>query len=290
MSRRASLGVRRAPREPVEPTVPLLWVDAFAEGQLRGNPAAVCLLERPAPPEAMQALASELGLSESAFVWPDGAAFSLRWFTPVTEVDLCGHATVAAAHALAETGRCRDHKVRFATRSGTLEATIRGEVTIDLPAESPVRVEPPRQLAARWPVVGAAEGRFDLLVELADAEAVRRADPRSVDLLALPYRGVAVTARGERARGGADADYVLRFFAPRVGVAEDPVTGSAQCLLGPYWSAELGRAQLRAVQLSARGGVLRVAVGSERVAVGGRAETVLSGQVQGVTARCLLGA
>jgi PhzF family phenazine biosynthesis protein len=266
--------------------VPLFWVDAFCEGPFTGNPAAVCLLEGPGSDFGMQALARELGLSETAFAWPEGEAFGLRWFTPVSEIELCGHATVAAAHALAHSGRLEDGHARFSTKSGWLEATVDGEqVEIDLPAETPVPADPPPELAAHWPVVRAAAGRFDLLVELESEDAVRRLDPEAVDLAALCCRGVSATARG-----GGGADYVLRFFAPSVGVAEDPVTGSAQCLLGPYWAAALGRTRLCATQLSARGGVLRVRVGATRVGVGGRASTVFVGELAGSAAQQLLAA
>lgn len=263
----------------------LFWVDAFSDGPFTGNPAAVCLLERPAPDDAMQSLAFELGISETAFVWPHDGAFSLRWFTPLVEVDLCGHATVAAAHALSADGRLEGGRARFTTKSGRLEAWVHaGEVEIDLPSEVPLPVDPPAALVAAWPVVRAATGRFDLLVELDDEDAVRRVDPAAVALGTLPYRGISVTARGD-----ASADYVLRFFAPRVGVDEDPVTGSAQCLLGPYWASALGTPQLRAAQLSARTGALRVRVGDGRLAVSGRASTILRGEVTGDAARRLSG-
>ena len=272
---------------PTGALVPIVWVDAFSDGPFTGNPAAVCLLERPAPEEAMQSLAFEIGLSETAFVWPQEEGFGLRWFTPVTEVDLCGHATVAAAHALAGAGRLDAGRARFSTRSGWIEAAVDGDqIEIDLPGEVPRPVDVPAALAARWPVLNAATTRFDLLVELESEKAVRDLDPTAVDLTSLPHRGVAVTARAD-AGGEAPADYVLRFFAPCVGVPEDPVTGSAQCYLGPYWAAALGRAQLCAVQLSARRGVLRVQVGDARVAVAGRAVTVLHGAVTGEAARAL---
>jgi predicted PhzF superfamily epimerase YddE/YHI9 len=273
--------------------VPIVWVDAFADGPFTGNPAAVCLLEHPAPEEAMQSLAFEIGLSETAFVWPREDGFGLRWFTPAAEVDLCGHATVAAAHALAGAGRLDAGRARFATKSGWIEATVDGDqIEIDLPGEVPRPVDVPAALAARWPVLRAATTRFDLLVELESEKAVRDLDPAAVDLASLSHRGVAVTARADAggdagargdvgARAGADADYVLRFFAPRVGVPEDPVTGSAQCYLGPYWAAALGRVQLCAAQLSQRRGVLRVQVRGTRVGVTGRAVTVLRGEVTG---------
>lgn len=282
---------------PDEPSaeVPVVWVDAFCDGPFSGNPAAVCLLAGPAPGEAMQALASELGLSETAFVWPDCGDFSLRWFTPSTEVDLCGHATVAAAHALVCAGAVRGRDVRFKTRSGPVAALVDGdEVSIDLPADQPRPCDPPDALARCWPIVRAARGRLDLLLELSDAEAVRAVDAATPGIEDVPHRGVIVTARAPGSPAGAsapgrDPDYVLRFFGPRVGVAEDPVTGSAQCLLGPYWGARLGRSELRAAQLSHRGGTLAVRVEGERVQVAGRALTVISGQVRGDAARQLLG-
>lgn len=262
---------------------PLFWVDAFCDGPFTGNPAGVCLLDQPAPQSAMQSLAFELGISETAFVWPEDGGFSLRWFTPLAEVDLCGHATVAAAHALATSGRLADGRACFATRSGWLEAAVDGEeVEIDLPAESAEPADVPDVLAASWPVVRAATGRFDLLVELEDEDAVRRVVPGAVDLGALPYRGISVTARS-----GEPFDYALRFFAPQVGVSEDPVTGSAQCLLGPYWAEALGTTRLRAVQLSARRGVLGVHVAGARVGVAGRAQTIIAGEVTGAAAERL---
>ena len=262
--------------------IPVVWVDAFCDRPFAGNPAAVVILEGPAPAGAMQALAAELGLSETAYVWPLGDGFSLRWFTPSTEVDLCGHATVAARHALETTGRVRaGDAVRFHSRSGVLTATgASGSVELDFPAEVPRPVAVPAALAP-WPAVAAAEGRFDLLVELDDADSVRKLRPAATELEHLDYRGVIATAAGE------EHDYVLRFFAPGVGVDEDPVTGSAQCLLGPYWSARLGRRSLRAAQLSERGGTLDVVVDGERVRISGAAVTVLEGRVSGEVARRL---
>lgn len=268
--------------------VRLVWVDAFSDTAFGGNPAAVCLLERPAPDDAMQALAAELGLSETAFVWPLGDAWSLRWCTPVAEVDLCGHATLAAAHALAEAGAVEGDEVRFSTRSGLLTALVdraASTVAIDLPADEPRACAPPLPLCRSLAVVRAAAGRFDLLVELADADAVRAVDARTPHLAEVDHRGVIVTAPGDP--GG--ADYVLRFFGPRVGVCEDPVTGSAQCLLGPYWAARLGRRALCAAQLSGRAGALGVMVSEDRVRVSGGAVTVLEGSIRGQAAHRLLG-
>ncbi len=272
------------------PSVPLVWVDAFCDGPFGGNPAAVCLLERPAPADAMQALAFELGLSETAFAWPEGDGYSLRWFTPASEVDLCGHATVATAHALRTTGRVGAGPVRFHTKSGVLTADLEtGRIVLDLPADPPTPVAVPPELPPSWPVAAAAIGRFDLMVELPDADAVRAVGVDEAVPAARRFRGVIVTAPGAGAPGpGAAADYVLRFFGPAVGVPEDPVTGSAQCTLGPYWAPRLGRSELLAVQLSARGGVVHVAVAGDRVRVGGHATTILEGAVAGRAAGLLV--
>lgn len=280
--------------------VPVVWVDAFCDRPFGGNPAAVCILDHPAPADAMQALAFELGLSETAFAWPEDDGYSLRWFTPAAEVDLCGHATVAAAHALRTTKRVGSGPLRFHTRSGVLTAEHgTGRVVLDLPADVPSPVDPPPALPGRWPVQAAAVGRFDLVVELPDAAAVRSVHASDAADAARAYRGVLVTAPGSGrsdrpgARPGsdpaADADYVLRFFAPAVGVPEDPVTGSAQCTLGPFWARRLGRTELTAVQLSGRGGMLHVTVAGQRVRVGGQAVTVLEGAITGEAARRLLG-
>lgn len=276
--------------------VPLWWVDAFGDGPFTGNPAAVCLLERPAGERWMQRLATELHLSETAYVWPvdgsgagadGGGERSLRWFTPAAEVDLCGHATLAAAHALSEAGLTADGStLRFRTRSGLLVAEVAGPlVSIDLPADSPGPLDRPEGTGADRPPFGLltepvayARGRTDLVVELGDAAEVAAAEPDLGSIAAAAYRGVILTAAG----GPDGADYVLRFFGPAVGVPEDPVTGSAQCLLAPYWAVRLGRSRFSVRQLSPRGGWLEVALAGDRVRLGGRAATVLTGRVRPV--------
>jgi PhzF family phenazine biosynthesis protein len=283
-----------AAARPAAGEVPLWWVDAFGDGPFTGNPAAVCLLERPADERWMQRLATELHLSETAYVWPvdgsgagaaGGGERSLRWFTPAAEVDLCGHATLAAAHALSEAGRAAEgSRLRFRTRSGVLVAEVTGSlVSIDLPADSPRPLDRPEPTGTDRPPFGLAaepvayaQGRNDLVVELGDAAEVAAAEPDLGSIAAAPYRGVILTAAG----GPDGADYVLRFFGPAVGVPEDPVTGSAQCLLAPYWAAHLGRSSFSVRQLSPRGGWLEVTLAGDRVGVGGRAATVLTGRVR----------
>jgi len=273
--------------------VPLTWVDAFTDQAFGGSPAAVCLLEGPADPGWMQALAAELGLSETAYVWPEDDLFSLRWFTPSTEVDLCGHATLAAAHALGGWGRCADGAlIRFSSRSGILTARRSGDrVELEFPADPATATALPVVLegvlhgpdgARLRPVAAARSGHF-LVLELPDAPSVQAA---AVDLAAvssLPDQALILTAPGPGAGSGtgtaAAADYVLRVFGPRVGIDEDPVTGSAQCTLGPYWAERLGRASLTAAQVSARAGRLEVTVAGDRVGIAGRAVTVLRGSV-----------
>ncbi len=262
--------------------IPLFWVDAFSERPFAGNPAAVCLLEEPASEPFMQSVATELGISETAFVWPlaDGS-LSLRWFTPACEVDLCGHATVAAAHALRQAGRCESGEVlRFTTRAGVLTARFVGDdralVELDFPAQPCDQVPLPVALAAiRDDAHGVGDNGDFLVVELAHAAAVRDFVPDLGAISSLDARGMLLTAPG----GPEGADYVLRHFAPRFGIDEDPVTGSAQCALGPWWAVRLGRDVLQAVQLSARGGRLRVQVDGDRVRIAGGAVTVLAGEL-----------
>src|SRR5215510_7602861 len=230
----------------------LFQVDAFTGDAFAGNPAAVCLLGGPAEPRWMQSVAREMNLSETAFVEPRAAGYGLRWFTPVAEVALCGHATLASAHVLYQTGLAEpDQRVRFDSASGPL--TARG-------VASPV-----------W----TGRAREDLMVVLGREEEVTGVCPDTAALAALDTRGVIVTAPASRP----GADFVSRFFAPAVGVPEDPVTGSAHCTLAPFWADRLGRTSLTGYQASARGGAVRVRVGGERVLLGGHAVTVFSGHL-----------
>ena len=253
-------------------------VDAFAERAFTGNPAAVCVLEEALDPATMQAIAAEMNLSETAFLQARPGGWDLRWFTPVAEVDLCGHATLASAHALWETGRAAaDAVLHFHTRGGVLTAVQRGEwIELDFPALGGTEVPAPEWLEA---ALGARpervfRGPFDYLVELGSEQAVRSLDPDLGLLRAEPVRGFIVTAAGT---GG--FDFVSRFFCPALGIAEDPVTGSAHCALGPYWAPRLGKLGMLAYQASHRGGVVRVTVAGNRVLLGGRGVTTLRGEL-----------
>jgi len=258
-------------------TIPLLQIDAFTDRPFAGNPAAVALLDGPADAAWMQSVAAEMNLSETAFVTPavDGV-HGLRWFTPTAEVDLCGHATLASAHALWSTGRAPAGEVlRFSTRSGELRAGPDGDrIALDLPANPAVEGDAPPgfldALGAEALRVGLAPGKW-VLVEVATEAEVRALTP---DLRALSTQPMAiVTAPAE----GPPFDIASRVFGPAYGIDEDPVTGSAHCILAPWWAPRLGRDHLRAHQVSARGGDLHVRLDGDRVSVGGHAVTVLTG-------------
>jgi PhzF family phenazine biosynthesis protein len=249
-------------------------IDAFTDVPFRGNPAAVCVVDEPEDEGWMQRVAREMNLSETAFVRPIERGYELRWFTPRTEVKLCGHATLASAFALwATDALAHDVAARFHTLSGWLTCRREGDwIAMDFPARPVEPAEPPAGLCEALgcrPVAAGANG-MDLLVELADAAAVRALRPNFAALADLPVRGAIATSRGDEP----GIDFVSRFFAPAVGVEEDPVTGSAHCALGPYWSARLGKADLVARQVSPRGGTLRVGVRGERVELRGQAVRV----------------
>lgn len=261
----------------------LYQVDAFTAVPFKGNPAAICMLDAPRPEAWMQAVAMEMNLSETAFlVKHDGADadYGLRWFTPQLEIDLCGHATLASAHILWETRRVDAEKtIRFATRSGVLTTAQRaGLIEMDFPASHIDEQSPPAGLLEALGVTAVFVGRtrFDYLVQVDSASSVRALAPDFGALRKLPVRGVIVTARSDE---GAH-DFVSRFFGPGSGIDEDPVTGSAHCALGPYWQAILGKSVLRAHQVSARGGEVRVRVAGERVFLGGRAITVMTAMLR----------
>jgi PhzF family phenazine biosynthesis protein len=259
-------------------TVPLLQIDAFTDRPFHGNPAAVVLLDEPADPVWMQAVAAEMNLAETAFVTPalDGV-HGLRWFTPTVEVDLCGHATLASAHALWSTGRAKPDTLRFSTRSGELRATPDGDrIALDLPVNPPTEADAPPgfldALGARAVRVGVAPGW--VLVEVATEAEVRALTPDFRALVDQPMAIVTAPA------AEAPFDFASRVFGPGVGIDEDPVTGSAHCLLAPWWAPRVGRDELRARQVSARGGDLHVRLAGDRVFVAGHAVTVLTGTLE----------
>lgn len=267
---RATMGIR------------IFQVDSFTATPFRGNPAAVCLLEAPAEERWMKDVAREMNLSETAFLLKREDGYDLRWFTPAVEVELCGHATLASAHILWETGELgRRDRARFHTLSGELWAKLKdGWIEMDFPTEPEERAAPPEALleALPEPPVYVGRNRFDYLVELSSEEAVRGLKPDLALIKKLPARGVIVTA-GARAGEDPAFDFVSRFFAPASGIDEDPVTGSAHCCLGPYWGGKLGKKTLVAYQASERGGVVRVGLKDGRVLLAGQAVTVLSGEL-----------
>jgi PhzF family phenazine biosynthesis protein len=303
---------------------PVLVVDAFTSEPFRGNPAGVVLLEKPRPDDWMQSFAAEMKHAETAFLVPEEGGFHLRWFTPVSEVDLCGHATLASAHALWETGTLEaGHEARFRTRSGLLTARqVRAGIEMDFPAQPPRPVEDCDSEGGTG-LVGAVvnkalsgavceaifrglgvRGRYvgwngsDYLVELDSEEAVRGLKPDFATLGSIGTRGVIATAvaangdhgtagerasasKGERASApsGPAYDFISRFFAPAFGIDEDPVTGSAHCALGPYWGAKLGKDEIVGYQASPRGGTIAIKLRGDRVALVGKAVTILRGTI-----------
>jgi PhzF family phenazine biosynthesis protein len=261
--------------------IPIAQVDAFTDTPFRGNPAGVCVLDTPRTAPWMQSVAAEMNVAETAFLEPRADGFGLRWFTPLVEVDLCGHATLASAHLLWETGRLPDAaQARFHTRSGLLTADRRGAwIELDFPATPAAAAEAPPAMAAALDVTPKWIGRsrFDYLVEVDSEETVRAVTPDLKALAAVETRGVIVTAPSA-SRG---YDFVSRFFAPRAGIDEDPVTGSSHCCLAPYWAARLGKHEMTAYQASARGGVVRVRIDQDRIRLGGQAVTVLRGVLIG---------
>lgn len=278
---------------------PIVWVDAFAHRPFAGNQAAICLLHEVRPVEWMQALAVELNLSETAFVRPlEGGHFELRWFTPGGEIELCGHATLAAAHAMwAEFGLPElSNTITFDTLSGQLSAEREGERNITLnfplvaPQAFPADIAPPSHKAILM-ALGLPEStliRFigkagqKLFIELESAAAVRQCAPNFAAICDLPLRGILVTAESDQAQ----YQFVSRFFVPELGINEDPVTGSAHCSLAPYWASKLDRTVLTGYQASKRGGVVNVEVltdGSKlnmsRVALTGTCHTIFKGEL-----------
>jgi PhzF family phenazine biosynthesis protein len=260
----------------------IVQVDAFTNIPFTGNPAGICIMDAPADPVWMQRIAMEMNLSETAFVWPlDGDLLSLRWFTPTAEVDLCGHATIAAAHVLWEWNRlAAGATAKFQTRSGLLAARRIGDwIELDFPSLPPQVVPAPAGLIEslgdnlRSRVVAVGRSRFDFLVELdLDQAGLVTIAPDMSKLAQVEARAVIVTTRRAKEER---FDFVSRFFAPRCGINEDPVTGSSHCALAPWWGERLKKETMLAYQASPRGGVVRVTVRGDRVLLGGQAVTVI---------------
>jgi PhzF family phenazine biosynthesis protein len=260
-------------------TIKIYQVDAFTEKPFSGNPAAVCLLTQAKESAWMQALGKEMNLSETAFLLKQEDGYNLRWFTPAVEVDLCGHATLASAHILWETGILRrEEQARFHTRSGLLTAVSKGgEIELNFPAKTEEAAPAPAGLLEALKVKAEYIGKskFDYLVRVDSEETVRGLNPDFAALKNIPVRGVIVTCKAT----SPGYDFISRFFAPAAGVNEDPVTGSAHCTLGPFWSRQLGKNDFLAYQASERGGTLRVRVAGDRVYLCGKAVTIFRGEL-----------
>ncbi len=260
-------------------TIPIYQIDAFTSEPFKGNPAAVCLLSAARDEPWMQGVAAEMNLSETAFLYPLEDGFHLRWFTPECEVDLCGHATLASAHALWESGVLpAETPARFQTKSGLLTAAKKGDwIELDLPADEGRPMEIPDKLSEALGIRPLLCRQYGIgyLAELDSRAAVTGLKPDFAGLKRLPVGLIIVTSRGEKP----DIDFVSRLFAPRLGIDEDPVTGAAHCCLGPYWSAKLNKNPLVGYQASARGGLVRVGVQGDRAILSGQAVTVLRGEL-----------
>ena len=250
------------------------YIDAFAENLFEGNPAAVMPLDRWLRDDVMQSLAAENNLSETAFFVECNGKYSIRWFTPVEEVKLCGHATLASAYVLFHEMGYRQSKLRFESLSGELYATREGNsITLDFPAQPPAECTGPRELVEGLGVKPIEVLRNeDYLVVLRDETEVECLEPLFDTLKKVPGRGIIVTAKSKQ------YDFVVRFFAPRLGVDEDPVTGSAFTQLAPYWAKVLGKCQLRARQISSRGGNVACEIVGDRVLISGSAVKHMDGK------------
>jgi len=253
-------------------------VDAFTNEAFKGNPAAVCIMSAPASEEWMQKVAEEMNLSETAFLYQvEEGYYNLRWFTPCAEVDLCGHATLSAAHILYEIGQLKpEQKAHFHTKSGLLTAQLKNDwIELNFPATLEEEIAPPEELLSALGVKVRYVGKnlFDYLVEVELEEVVKGIQPDFAALAKLPVRGVIVTSKAK------DYDFVSRFFAPAIGISEDPVTGSAHCCLAPFWKERMGKIEFTAYQASKRGGIVKARVEGDRVYLAGQAKTVLRAEL-----------
>ena len=250
-------------------------VDAFANKPFEGNPAAICPLAEWLPEQTMQALAAENNLSETAFFVPEGDGFALRWFTPATEVDLCGHATLAAAYVLFEELDYQAEEIRFSTRSGTLSVSRNGDfLRMDFPAQPPNPFELPMQLVEAFGATPEDCLKFaDIVAVFSSEQLVRTVDPNMLPLAQLDCRGIIITAEST------EYDFIARWFGPRTGIAEDPVTGSAFTQLVPYWATRLDKTTFRAKQVSERGGEVTCELVGDRVLIWGKAVLFMRGVI-----------
>lgn len=251
-------------------------VDAFANKPFEGNPAAICPLEEWLPEQTMQALAAENNLSETAFFVAEEGGFGLRWFTPQTEVDLCGHATLAAAYVLFEELGYQGEELRFSTKSGTLSVERNGDsLRMDFPAQPPKPFELPTQLVEAFAATPEDCLKFaDIVAVFSSEDMVRNAAPDMMLLEQLDCRGIIITAEAK------EYDFIARWFGPRTGIEEDPVTGSAFTQLVPYWANRLGRSEFRAKQVSARGGEVSCELLGDRVLISGKAVLFMRGIIE----------
>jgi PhzF family phenazine biosynthesis protein len=259
--------------------VPIFQVDAFTSEPFKGNPAAVCVLSAKMPDAWMQQVAMEMNLSETAFLLAEGNGFRLRWFTPLLEVDLCGHATLGSAFVLFKREFVdTDSLIHFYTRSGELTASNReGWITLNFPAYSEMEYQNQgwvEEILKVRPCQVVRSGE-NVIMELGIAEEIRQLNPDFDQLKKIPLYGLAVTARSDQP----GFDFISRYFAPWVGINEDPVTGSAHACLGPYWSKRLGKSKMKAFQASQRGGVIEVEVTGDRVLLSGQAVMVFAGEL-----------
>ncbi len=261
--------------------IPLFQVDSFTVKPFKGNPAGVCLLEQSRDEVWMQAVANEMKLSETAFLCPKGNDYNLRWFTPSTEVDLCGHATLASAHILFELGFYDpDETIFFHTNSGVITACFdHGTIELDMPLIQPVPAESSpllEEILGQVPLaVAHSSDNTILLAEIADQAAIEAFDPDFRKIANLEETDLIITTQSH----GGKFDFVSRFFSPHTGIPEDPVTGLGHCILTPYWAAKLNKDKLVAYQASARGGTVWCRLGKDRVFLGGKAVTVFSGEI-----------
>jgi PhzF family phenazine biosynthesis protein len=263
--------------------LPIFTVDAFTNEPFKGNPAAVCILKEEIPTSLMQSIAFELNLAETAFVLKekDSDTFSLRWMTPNSEVDLCGHATLATSHTLWQQGICKiSDVINYNTRSGLLTAkNENGKITLDFPAIPQKKIEyPPELIDAIGGVVPKYVGmtKWNYIIELESERDIINLKPNFDIMLTLPGWGTIITAKADMN----GYDFISRFFAPEKGIQEDPVTGSAHCALAPYWQSRLGKDSFLAYQASERGGTLEIKIEGDRVMLTGDAVTVISGEIE----------